>query len=61
MPSMKRIAVTTVSAIVGYQVSNMVLNATGIQPADTDYGFGMFEFIESAIITASVLAGNSLV
>jgi hypothetical protein len=59
--NVKRIAVTTVSAIGGYTIANMVLNKLNILPAETEFGIGMFEILEAVIITASVVTGNMLV
>jgi hypothetical protein len=58
--SIKRIGITSVSAIAGYTISNLVLNSMNIQPADSTWGVGAFELIEAAIIAAAVLAGNSI-
>jgi len=59
--TIKRAAVTTVSVVAGYTVSNMVLNKMNILPADSDFGIGAFEIIEALIITGAVIAGNMLV
>ena len=58
--SVKRIAVTTVSAVAGYTIANMALNSLGVLPSDSDFGVGAFEIIESLIIATTVIVGNSL-
>ena len=59
--TIKRAAVTTVSVVAGYTVSNMVLNKLNILPAESEFGIGAFEIIEALIITAAVVAGNMVI
>lgn len=58
---MKRFLVTSVSAAVGYNLANMVIApAINILPND-DGSIGAFEFLESAVIAAAVILGNSFI
>lgn len=61
MPSFKRIAVTTVGAVVGYQLTNIVISPMLKILPNEDGSVGTFEFLEAAVITATVLAANMLV